>query len=979
MRIQGKRIFASIITILILIASIGFSASFGQEYDNQKDILGNLELDVSLDSTMDTFDFDDEGFNILNYERLYASNGKSIKDIERYLDDNYEEYTKGEKKLEFKYDLRGFPSFIRVKMNGQNFKRTSSDWDDRNVDSFQGFVEDVAEYIGHTAREKVLLYVYGEDRDGVRAGKYKYDPDKREFKVVDEYQGSQGGDVEEELNEHCDEYTGGKEKLEFKYELKTLSNAVEIEMKGENFRRTSSDWKDRNDDKFEEFVEFIAKYVAENKNKDVKIYLNDENGRETGKYEYDESKDDFDVIYQYGEDQDVKRVEDELHDEYGEYKEGEEDLEFTYSLRKVSANVTVSMKGKNFRMTSDDWKDRNESKFEDFVEDIAEHVAKKFDKDVKIDLEDRDNEKTGTYEYDESRGRLNTIWEYDSGDKDNIEDKLNDHFDEYKDGKEDLDFDYNVKEESRYIKIEMKGENFTRKSSEWEDRSRSKFRTFIREMMEYVADETREDVKIYLEDEEDRRTGEYEYDKGKDEFDTIYEYGEDNNDSSEEEVEDKLNRDYDEYTGGRKDLEFTFEVDDTSRYVKVDMEGDFERDSSEWEDRDSDEFEKFVKEIAEYVAEALDKDVRIFLDDEEGEETGKYEYDESKDEFEVDSQYGENEDYEEVEDELNDRYEKYTEDRDDLEFKYELKEESSRYVTVKMKGQNFKRSSSEWKDRDIGDFKDFVEDVAKYVAKELDEDVRIYLEDEDNKETGEYKYDEDEREFETLDEYGEGDYDDVLDKLNDEYGEYTDGDEDLKFDYDLRESSREVTVSMNGSNFKVDSSEWEDRGQGDFRDFVEEMAEYLAEKYEKDIEIRVKDEDDETAARYEYDESRKNLRTIEENGGSLSIDELEEKLEDEYDEYIKGDKDLEFKYKLREKSSHIKVEMTGQNFKRTSSAWEDRNKSKFKDFIEEIAKEVANNFNKDVRVYVEDSEEERTARYNYDESKDDLEVDNEYK
>ncbi|SHH33388.1 copper amine oxidase N-terminal domain-containing protein [Tepidibacter thalassicus] len=109
-----------------------------------------------------------------------------------------------------------------------------------------------------------------------------------------------------------------------------------------------------------------------------------------------------------------------------------------------------------------------------------------------------------------------------------------------------------------------------------------------------------------------------------------------------------------------------------------------------------------------------------------------------------------------------------------------------------------------------------------------------------------------------------------------------------------------------------------------------------------------------------------------------NLDDLEEKLEDDYDEYTRGYRDLEFTYKLSQLSNDdIRVKMYG-DFDKNSSAWDDRNKSKFRDFIEDICREIKKEFKEDIEIIVYDEDRDRCAEYTYDYSERDLDTEYEY-
>lgn len=220
-------------------------------------------------------------------------------------------------------------------------------------------------------------------------------------------------DIENELNKDYEEYTEGRDDLEFEYDLSEESSYIKVEMEGQNFKKYSTEWEKRDEDDFKDFIEGIAEMIAQQLDDDVNIYVDDKNSKSVAKYEYDEDKSKLKVGYEYDDDMDVDDIEDKLNDEYEEYTKGDYDLEFDYDLTEHSTYITVEMKGENFDRTSSKWDDRDDSEFREFVEDIAEEVYDVIDdKDVKIHVYDDDNDEAAEYKYDEDDDEFKKISEH---------------------------------------------------------------------------------------------------------------------------------------------------------------------------------------------------------------------------------------------------------------------------------------------------------------------------------------------------------------------------------------------------------------------------------------------------------------------------------------------------------------------------------------------------------------------------------------
>jgi len=560
---KRKRITRKIVTTLVIVLLMGCSVSFGVGYSKQitawyyniqvkldggslnfsnepfiydgrvyiplRDVTENLGLEVTWDGDTKTVYLASNGtYNNPNYNNPYVLiTKKSISEIEEELNNDYDEYTKGEDDLKFKYDLSEQSSYIKVKMEGQNFKRDSTDWDKRDDSDFRDFVEDIAKMIADELDQNVKVYVY--DKSDKEAGKYEYDESDSKFEVDSEYgEEADTSDLEDTLEDKYGKYEDGSDDLEFKFDVSEKSSYVKVTMKGQNFEIDSSAWEERDTSDFKKFIKDIAEEVCDEiDNKDVKIYVEDEDDKDAARYEYDESKSELEVKSEYDGEGDTSSIESDLNSDYNEYTKGEEKLEFEYSVSEKSSYMKVEMEGKNFEADSSDWKKRNESKFQDFVEDVAKKVADEFDKDVKIDVKDEDNTTVGEYEYDESEKDFEVKEEYDGEQSlDDVKDKLDSDYDKYTDGDDgDLRFDYELTERSSYIKVEMEGKNFERDDSAWKNRGNTAFRRFVKDIAGEVNNAFEEmDVRIYVKDDKGEDTAQYKYDEGNDSFEIDDEY-----------------------------------------------------------------------------------------------------------------------------------------------------------------------------------------------------------------------------------------------------------------------------------------------------------------------------------------------------------------------------------------------------------------------------------------------------------------------
>ena len=344
----------------------------------------------------------------------------------------------------------------------------------------------------------------------------------------------------------------------------------------------------------------------------------------------------------------------------------------------------------------------------------------------------------------------------------------------------------------------------------------------------------------FLKDENDKLKKELKDEKDKEDED-------EDDDDDVKDLKNDLEKDYEEYTKGKKKLEFDFSLDNGKSEVEIEMEGDFKRSDSEWNDRDEDKFQDFIEDIAKKAAKELDKDVEITVKDEDDDKCGEYTYDEGKKSFKVKEEYGsksssDDDDVKDLKDDLKDDYEEYTKGKKKLEFDFDLKDGKSE-IEIEMEG-DFKRSDSEWKDRDEDKFQDYIKDIAEKATKELDKDVEITVKDEDGDKCGEYTYDEGKKSFKVKEEYGSksssSDVKDEIEKmLKDDYDEYDKGKKDLEFKYNVKVKDDEVEVTMILQDYEEKDTAWKDRDDDEFEDFMEDIAKDIA-KIKKDTDVSIK-------------------------------------------------------------------------------------------------------------------------------------------
>ncbi len=566
LKLKEKRIIKNIIAILAVLILMGGSVAFGVGYSKQitawyyniqvrldgrtlnfskepfiysgsiyiplRDVSKNLNLDVTWNNETKIVDLKSKSMNniIPNYNNQYHYNdvtNNNLQSLEDDLNRKYEEYTKGKDDLDFHYELLSQSGSIRIKMNGKNFKKDSTDWEKRDDGDFRDFAKDIVKEVSEETHKDSKLYVY--DKNGKTVAKYEYDESKRKFKVISEYSDEVDlDDLEDEIEDKYEEYTDGREDLKFKYYLSgDRGNYIKVEMLGKNFEINSSQWKNRDEDDFQSFIEEIAEEIHDAiDDKDIRIFVYDEDEKGAAKYRYDESRNKFTVEFEHNDDEDNSTLENEFNQNHKLYTNGSYNLEFVYNVTESSSFVNIEMKSNSFTSDSSPWENRDEGKFQDFVEGIAKEAENQRNKDVKIYLYDKDNMLIGEYDYDEGQNSLRVEYEYDEAQiLEEIEEELEGDYSIYEDGSDDLRFDYEISKTSRDIRVKMEGKNFDRKDSDWKDRNDDDFEDFIKDIAKEVSGFIEDtDIEIIVYDDDDDKVIEYFYDESKDDLDKEWEY-----------------------------------------------------------------------------------------------------------------------------------------------------------------------------------------------------------------------------------------------------------------------------------------------------------------------------------------------------------------------------------------------------------------------------------------------------------------------
>ncbi len=173
-------------------------------------------------------------------------------------------------------------------------------------------------------------------------------------------------------------------------------------------------------------------------------------------------------------------------------------------------------------------------------------------------------------------------------------------------------------------------------------------------------------------------------------------------------------------------------------------------------------------------------------------------------------------------------------------------------------------------------------------------------------------------------------------------------------------------------NFSRGSNEWRNIKTSVFEDFLDDICLEVNRMFNEDIIIIVYDKDRSSIAEYSYDRKKDKLTRdyLYRGSGSsrtLTLDDMEEILEEDFERHHNNGERLEFEtYDLiRLSSGNIRVRMYG-DFSRDSSKWKYLNRSDFEDFMESICERINDDFENDIEITVYDRNNQILAEYKYD-------------
>lgn len=440
----------------------------------------------------------------VNAERIfdYDKDGDGFKvpaeEIEEYLNNKYYRYTKGEYTLTFDYEVFVNSKYAKVDMKGRNFTLDSTAWETRDSSKFQEFLDQIAKDVIERNKSDVQIYLYDEEGTFIEKFTYYYDDLTKESDLAKELQ--------ETLQEDYGKYTGGEETLRFDFTVTEGTNYFKVVMRGTNFEKNDDAWEGRNNKKFENWIKEIGREIGKATGKDSRFYIYDMDDTILLRYEYDYSDDSLDTLETKSDTSfladKIKELKDLLNRDFYKFSDGKYTIEFRYEVKNRDSYIRIEMTAPYIKSSSEEWKNRDEDAFKEFLDSIGEKALNTINKDFRIFVYDKDGKLLADEAYD-----YDPYLDYDTDitiDTDRLAKDLNSYYGRYTEGREELKFSYKVQKASSYIKVTMKGTNFTQSDSAYVNRGEDSFEGFLRRIAIYVIRETGEDVKIYVYDKNNK-------------------------------------------------------------------------------------------------------------------------------------------------------------------------------------------------------------------------------------------------------------------------------------------------------------------------------------------------------------------------------------------------------------------------------------------------------------------------------------------
>lgn len=108
------------------------------------------------------------------------------------------------------------------------------------------------------------------------------------------------------------------------------------------------------------------------------------------------------------------------------------------------------------------------------------------------------------------------------------------------------------------------------------------------------------------------------------------------------------------------------------------------------------------------------------------------------------------------------------------------------------------------------------------------------------------------------------------------------------------------------------------------------------------------------------------LNSNENPNPSYNLNDIRYDIKRNYSVYTKGYINISFDYQINDYSSEINVDMKMPDDSYTDRSWKERDTSEFKNFIKDISQEIKKRTGKNIKIFIKDEDNDKTAEYSYD-------------
>lgn len=360
-----------------------------------------------------------------------------------------------------------------------------------------------------------------------------------------------------------------------------------------DFPRSDSDWRDKDTLEFIDWYTYdVAEPIINKTGLNVLILMYDENEVLLQKQYITASS-----LGGGSSNSTFAKIQNMLNDDFDEWDE----LKFSYTVSGTTKTINVNMKGTNFRERYELWQNIDRSEFDNWVNKaIVLAVMSYQDSDIRVKLYDKNDLLIDTYEL-----------EYDdvSVDREEVEDYLNDNNYSWN----GLYWDFKLTMEDDGTHVVAKGD-FRSNDSIWKNITTTEVKEWAKEIATYVIEAIPRNLTITFTDQYGSTLRSYTYLRAGFTDCRVF--------------EDALNEKMLSYDG----FNFTAEVNYGTSRISVNLSSDdFDRNDKAYTSiRNDKSFKSWIEEaVAGPTVAEFDKDVGVYIYDEDGDQCGSFSWSKS--------------------------------------------------------------------------------------------------------------------------------------------------------------------------------------------------------------------------------------------------------------------------------------------------------------------------------------------------------------